>query len=105
IIPDTADIRSDVESEWRAAFGDDLVTTPETPQGVIITLMTQARDAVARTNAANANQINPDVAGGVFLDALMSFTGGERRAATRSTISGVVFSGVPGTVIPAGSRA
>lgn len=105
IIPDTADIRSEVESEWRAAFGDDLVTTPETPQGVIITLMTQARDAVARTNAANANQINPDVAGGVFLDALMSFTGGERRAATRSTISGVVFSGVPGTVIPAGSRA
>lgn len=105
IVPDTAAIRADVEAEWRAAFGADLVTTPETPQGVIITLQTEQRDAVARNNAALANQINPDIAGGVFLDALLSFTGGNRRAATRSTIAGVVFSGVPGTTIPAGSQA
>ena len=105
IVPDTAAIRADVEAEWRAAFGADLVTTPETPQGVIITLQTEQRDAVARNNAALANQINPDIAGGVFLDALLSFTGGTRRAATRSTIAGVVFSGVPGTTIPAGSQA
>lgn len=105
IVPDTAAIRADVEAAWRAAFGDDLVTTPETPQGVIITLQTEERDAIARNNAALANQINPDVAGGVFLDALLSFTGGVRRAATRSTLAGVVFSGVPGTNIPAGSQA
>lgn len=105
IVPDTAAIRADVEAEWRAAFGEDLVTTPETPQGVIITLQTEERDAIARNNAALANQINPDVAGGVFLDALLSFTGGVRRAATRSTLAGVVFSGVPGTNIPAGSQA
>lgn len=105
IVPDTAAIRADVEAEWRAAFGADLVTTPETPQGVIITLQTEQRDAVARNNAALANQINPDIAGGVFLDALLSFTGGTRRAATRSTIAGAVFSGVPGTTIPAGSQA
>lgn len=105
IVPDTAAIRADIEAEWRAAFGADLVTTPETPQGVIITLQTEQRDAVARNNAALANQINPDIAGGVFLDALLSFTGGTRRAATRSTIAGVVFSGVPGTTIPAGSQA
>lgn len=105
IVPDTAAIRADVEAEWRAAFGEDLVTTPETPQGVIITLQTEERDAIARNNAALANQINPDIAGGVFLDALLSFTGGVRRAATRSTLAGVVFSGVPGTNIPAGSQA
>ena len=105
IVPDTAAIRADVEAEWRAAFGADLVTTPETPQGVIITLQTEERDAIARNNAALANQINPDIAGGVFLDALLSFTGGVRRAATRSTLAGVVFSGVPGTNIPAGSQA
>jgi len=105
IVPDTAAIRADVEAKWRAAFGEDLVATPETPQGVIITLQTEERDAIARNNAALANQINPDIAGGVFLDALLSFTGGVRRAATRSTLAGVVFSGVPGTNIPAGSQA
>ena len=105
IVPDTATTRADVAAEWQSVFGADLVTTPETPQGVIITLQTEERDAVARNNAELANQINPDVAGGVFLDALMAFTGGARRSATQSTISGVVFSGVPGTNIPSGSQA
>lgn len=105
IVPDTATIRAEIEAEWQAAFGADLVTTPETPQGVIITLQTEQRDGIARNNAALANQINPDLAGGVFIDALMSFTGGARRSATRSTIAGVVFSGVAGTNIPAGSQA
>ena len=105
IVPDTSTTRDEVAAEWQAVFGADLVTTPETPQGVIITLQTEQRDAIARNNAELANQINPDIAGGVFLDALMSFTGGARRSATQSTISGVVFSGVPGTNIPAGSQA
>ena len=105
IVPDTATTRAEVEAAWQAAFGADLVTTPETPQGLVITTQVEARDAVVRNNAALANQINPDIAGGVFLDALMSFTGGARRSATQSTISGVVFSGVPGTNIPAGSQA
>lgn len=105
IVPDTSTTRDEVSAEWQAVFGADLVTTPETPQGVIITLQTEQRDAIARNNAELANQINPDIAGGVFLDALMSFTGGARRPATQSTISGVVFSGVPGTNIPAGSQA
>lgn len=105
IVPDTATTRAEVEAAWQAAFGADLVTTPETPQGLVITTQVETRDAVVRNNAALANQINPDLAGGVFLDALMSFTGGARRAATRSTISGVIFSGVPGTNIPAGSQA
>src|SRR5690606_2709012 len=51
------------------------------------------------------NQINPDISGGVFLDALWRLTGGGRRGAVRSLINEVVLSGVPGTLIPAGSRA
>ena len=60
-------------------------------------MSTEATSAAAtafRYTAELANQINPDVAGGVFLDALMSFTGGARRSATQSTISGVVGSSV-----------
>lgn len=105
IVPDTSEIRAEVESEWRAALGQDLPVTSETPQGVLITMETESRDAVARNNAELANQINPDIAGGVFLDAIWAFTGGERRGATRSTISGVRLTGSFRTIIPAGSLA
>jgi uncharacterized phage protein gp47/JayE len=75
--------------------------TPDTPQGVLITAETLARDAVLRNNAALANQINPNLAGGVFLDAILALTGSARDPAERSTVS-ATLAGVPGTVVPAG---
>lgn len=105
ILPDTSEVLEGVADEFREAFGADLVVTPNTPQGVLITGETIARTAVLANNAALANQINPNVAGGVFLDAIWALTGGQRIAATRSTLAGVVLAGVGGTVIPAGSIA
>ncbi|WP_197335293.1 hypothetical protein [Ralstonia solanacearum] len=97
IVPDTDAVRDDVRAEWRGVFGDDLSVDEETPQGVLITVDTLARDGVARNNAALANQINPGQAGGVFLDAICALTGLERAAATRSTLSGVDVAGIPNT--------
>lgn len=105
IVPDTATLRDEVVAEWRSAFGQDLVVTPETPQGVIITMEVEARDAMVRNNAEVANQINPDLAGGVWLDALWALTAGSRRGATRSRLVGVEFRGTALTLIPAGSIA
>lgn len=105
VVPDTATLQADVEAEFRDVFGQDLVTTPDTPQGVLITAEVLARDAVVRNNAAIANQINPDLAGGSFLDALWALCGGGRTAATKSTLAAVNLAGVAGTVVPAGSRA
>lgn len=105
VLPDTSTLRENVESEWRAAFGSDLPLTPETPQGVLITAEVESRDGMVRNNAELANQINPDIAGGVWLDGLWALTRGKRRGATRSRIPTVVFSGVAGTIIPAGSIA
>jgi len=105
VVPDTATLREKVVSEWQEAFGADLVTDPETPQGVMITAEVEARDAVARNNAELANQINPDIAGGIFLDAIWALTRGSRRAATRSLISGAILGGASGTIVPAGSLA
>lgn len=105
IVPDTATLRDDVEAEYRAALGADLPVTPETPQGVLITAEVESRDGMVRNNAEVANQINPDIAGGVWLDAIWALTRGNRRGATRSQLSGVLFSGVPGTPIPVGSLA
>lgn len=105
IIPDTAEQRTAVENEFKAVFGQDLDVSPETPQGVLITMETENRDAIVRNNAELANQINPDLAGGVFLDAIWALMGGQRRDATRSILTQVQFGGVPGTIIPKGSLA
>lgn len=105
IVPDTAAVQAQVEGEYKAVFGQDLVTTANTPQGVLITAEVIARSDILRNNAALANQINPNLAGGVFLDAIWALTGGQRIAATYSVIPGVHLVGLPGTVIPAGSQA
>lgn len=105
IVPDTADTLLQVQEEYRAALGADLDVSPETPQGVLITAETLSRDAVARNNAALANQINPNLAGGVFLDAIWAITGGRRFAATPSVVRGAVLAGVATTIIPSGAVA
>lgn len=105
IVPDTADIKATVKAEWKAAFGDDLDVSDSTPQGMLIAAETAARRAVAENNAQLANQINPNLSGGIFLDAICALTGLARTAASRSTLSSVTVSGVPGTLIPEGSVA
>jgi uncharacterized phage protein gp47/JayE len=104
IVPDTGELLTEVQDEFKNAFGQDLVVTPDTPQGVLITAETLARNDVLRNNAALANQINPNLAGGVFLDALLALTGSARDAAERSTVT-ATLTGVAGTVIPAGVTA
>lgn len=105
IVPDTSETRAQVEEEFRAVFGQDLVTEPSSPAGLLITRITEERDALARNNAELANQINPDIAGGVFLDAIWRLTGGNRNEAVKTHLFGVEMRGVPGTIIPAGSLA
>lgn len=104
IVPDTSDILATVQGEFLTAFGADLILDPSTPQGILITGETIARGAVINNNAALANQLNPNLAGGVFLDAICALTGLERDAATPTTVTATI-SGVAGTVIPQGTRA
>lgn len=104
ILPDTADLHANVTNEFLEAFGRDLVVTPESPEGLLISVETEARDSVIRNNAELANQINPDHAGGVFLDAIAALTGLKREGAVSSMVV-ATLAGVPGTIIPSGSRA
>lgn len=105
IVADTSDTLDEVREEYLTAFGRDLDVSPETPQGVLITAETKARDAVIINNAALANQINPNQAGGIFLDAIWALTGGTRVRATPSRLRDVILTGRPSTVVPAGTRA
>lgn len=105
IVPDTSTIQNDVKAEYLAAFGANMPTDPETPQGVLIAAEALARAQVVANNAAVANQINPNVAGGAFLEAICRLTGFDPPAATPTTVTGVALAGSPNITIPAGSQA
>lgn len=106
IVPDTSTLLTEVQQEYKDAFQDqNLVVTSDTPQGVLITAETISRDSLVNNNANLANQINPNVAGGTFLDAIGFLSGIQRNASTPSRVSNVTLTGVPSTVIPAGSQA
>lgn len=109
IVADTSETKTEVEEEQKEVFGEDVDLSDESPNGVLVNSETIARNGVAVNNANLANQINPNHAGGVFLDAIWSLTRaltGGRKEATRSTFSTPPdLTGVPGTLIPAGSVA
>lgn len=102
IIPDTAEIKAAVIDAFRAAFGEDIDTDPSTISGLLITMLTEQADGVARNNAEIANQINPRTATGTFLDSLFALSGGQRKADTKSLVKAVDIEGTPGTLVPMG---
>ena len=104
IIPDSATTLSTVQNEFTTSFGADLDLTPSTPQGILITSETLSRDEIARLNADLANQFNPNLAGGIFLDAIMALTGLERIAQSKTTVT-ATCTGADGTIIYQGAYA
>jgi hypothetical protein len=102
IVPDTASIQADVIAEYQEVYGSDISTDTSTEIGRQIDAETTSRISVARNNALLANQINPNQATGVFLDADYALMGGQRDAAEQSTVE-CTLTGVVGTIIPAGS--
>lgn len=105
IIADTDEVKSDVQTEWKDALGQDLILDDHTPQGQLIDAETLARTNVMRGCAQLANQINPNIAGGVWLDAICSWLDIYREPATHTLMAGCVLTGTANTLIPAGSRA
>ena len=104
IVPDTDEVKTDVENEYLSVFGSDLDLSASTPQGRLIEMETLARQQAVGLCALIANQINIDYATGQFLDGIGAFYGVARLGATKTRVLATV-SGVIGTVIPAGSIA
>lgn len=105
IIPDTADVQSTVQQEYRAALGADLSLEESTPQGRLIDVETTARQNTIRFNALMANVlINIRMASGTTLDAWGANFDVPRNGATPSQTD-VTVTGTPNTIIPAGSQA
>lgn len=105
IVPDTSTVQAQVNAFYQTAFGADIILTPDTPQGLLATADTLALTGVINNNAQVANQINPNVSGGVFLDAIGFQTGIQRDAQTQTLVTNVTLAGVAGTIIPINSQA
>lgn len=104
VLPDTSTQLAEVQGEYKGVFGDDYNVDPETPDGILITAETTSRAGIVSNNAQLANQINPSVAGGTFLDAIWALTGGARASAEKSTFETPPdLTGTPAAFIPAGS--
>lgn len=104
IVPDTSTLKSDVQAEYTDQFGDDLLLEDETPQGRLIDVETTARSGVVGLTAQTANQINPNVAAGIFLKDICALHGVSADPDAATLLDGVVLSGTPKTIIPSGSR-
>jgi hypothetical protein len=104
VIADSATVLQDVQAEYKVIFGSDLNVSPSTPQGALINQTALSRIGLLQNNAQLANQINPNLAGGVFLDAILALLGSQRTSETFSTVA-ADLTGVPGTIIPSGSLA
>ena len=103
IVPDTSNILQDVQEEWKDVFGQDLITTPETPQGRIIEMIARQRIFTLQAVAATSNMLNIDKAYGFVLDDLGSLFQITRKSATFTQVQ-ITMMGVVGTVIPVGTE-
>src|ERR1700733_7102998 len=99
IQPSTGSLLVTVQDEYVEAFGADLVLNEGTPQDVLINAEVIARKTVINNNAQIGNQINPNLAGGTFLDAIGALTAFYRTQQTFSQVS-ITLAGIVGTVIP-----
>lgn len=104
IVPTTGAVLADVIQEYKDIFGEDLNPALNTPQGLLITAETLARTTVLANNCQIANQINPNFAGGIFLDAIGRLTDFLRKPA-EFTLVAADLTGEPGTTISAFSQA
>lgn len=103
IVPDTAVVLSEIETQMKELFGADLNTAPETTQGRLIEMWQRSRTFTIQAMAAISNMLNLNKANGFVLDDLGALFLISRQPATATTTT-VVLGGVPGTVVPAGTR-
>lgn len=77
---------------------------PSTPDGLKIAHDAEIFGALDELLQQAYNSKDPNKASGVDLDVISAITGTRRSEGTASTITGLVLTGVPGTIVPAGTR-
>lgn len=101
IAPTSQQVQQGLWQMFVDAFGTDLNQTDNTPQGQLVTSLTAIlRDRDDKTIQL-MNQVDPQYSTGIWQDAIGQIYFLERQSQTRSTAQ-VVFSGLAGSIIPAG---
>lgn len=103
IVPDTSEVLTEIQNEFKSVFGEDLDLTATTTQGRLIEMFQRNRTFCIQICALVSNMLNLNRASGFILDDLGSLFLISRQPATHTTTS-VILSGVAGTIIPAGTR-
>lgn len=104
ILTDTQDLLEEVKQEFRDSIDQNLNLASSTLAGTMATAETARRAGAMRLNAENANQINPNLAVGVFLDAICALMGKERNTNNSTILRNILLTGEPTAVIAQGSR-
>lgn len=100
VIPDTSAIKTHITSEFTDIFGSNIDTSESSKIGRLIEALTMMFVEMLGVNAQNANQMNPNIASGQYLDSIASLFKISRTPATKTVVV-VKFAGVSGTIIPA----
>lgn len=95
IVPNTDNVISELQTEWTNQFGAQLSLDSSTPQGRIIETQAMVRKGTLGACAMVANQLNPNRAFGVFLDAHGAFFGVNRPSGRNTEILDVLMTGTP----------
>lgn len=94
IVPNTDNVISELQTEWTNQFGAQLSLDSSTPQGRIIETQAMVRKGTLGACAMVANQLNPNRAFGIFLDAHGAFFGVNRPSGRNSEILDVLMEGI-----------
>jgi hypothetical protein len=98
-----AEKRTALEAVFKTAFGDTLVTAPQTPQGNIIDYITTFQDNEDKVGLAIFQQLNYRNASGTLLSAIAISKGQPRKNGTRAVITCTFTSAAQPYTIAAGS--
>lgn len=98
------EIKLDLETAWRGVFGAGADVSENSVDGQIIGIMADRFADLWQLAAALYAAAYPDGASGVQQDKVAGITGTVRKPATLTNVKATLM-GVPGTLIPQGSRA
>jgi uncharacterized phage protein gp47/JayE len=97
------DIIASMDAGMRAIYGSDINTDPDSPDGQMIGIYSQALADLEELAGEMWRQMDPDYASGPNLDRIVAFAGLKRYQSNPSTLKSVILSGTAKTPIPADS--
>jgi uncharacterized phage protein gp47/JayE len=103
VIQRLADIIESMDTGMRGIYGADIDTAPDSPDGQMIGLFSQALADLEELAGEMWRQMDPDYATGPNLDRIVAFSGTRRNQSNSSWLRAVILSGAARTPIPADS--